>query len=73
MKQAMEVMPQIPIDQQTVFVFMTHNYNYDRDMLHLLLQKECTYCGTLGSGNDWNACWQKETKAVLMCAMNKEW
>jgi xanthine dehydrogenase accessory factor len=43
----MEVMPQIPLDQQTVFVSMTHNYNYDRDMLHLLLQKECTYIGTL--------------------------
>jgi xanthine/CO dehydrogenase XdhC/CoxF family maturation factor len=27
---------------------MTHNYNYDRDIIKLLLQKKCRYIGTLG-------------------------
>ena len=43
-----DILPQISIDQQTVFVLMTHNFNYDRDMLKLLLQEKCTYIGTLG-------------------------
>jgi xanthine/CO dehydrogenase XdhC/CoxF family maturation factor len=43
-----EAMEQILIDEQTVFVLMTHNYNYDLDMLRLLLKKDCRYIGTLG-------------------------
>ncbi|WP_121356598.1 XdhC family protein [Flavisolibacter nicotianae] len=43
-----EAMEQIPFDEQTVFVLMTHNYNYDLDMLRLLLNKDCRYIGTLG-------------------------
>ena len=39
---------QITIDDRTVFVLMTHNYNYDLAMLELLLNKECSYIGTLG-------------------------
>jgi xanthine dehydrogenase accessory factor len=39
---------QIEIDDRTVFVLMTHNYNYDLAMLELLLKKRCTYIGTLG-------------------------
>lgn len=43
-----EAMQQVTIDERTVFVLMTHNFNYDLDMLGLLLQKRCRYIGTLG-------------------------
>ena len=39
---------QIPIDDQTVFVLMTHNYNYDRAMLKVLLERNVRYIGVLG-------------------------
>ena len=43
-----KVLEQIPIDEQTVFVMMTHNYNYDLAMLKALLQRKVTYIGMLG-------------------------
>ena len=43
-----KVLEQIPIDEQTVFVMMTHNYNYDKAMLKALLQKDVVYIGMLG-------------------------
>jgi xanthine/CO dehydrogenase XdhC/CoxF family maturation factor len=43
-----KVLEQIPIDEQTVFVMMTHNYNYDLAMLKALLQKKVAYIGILG-------------------------
>jgi xanthine dehydrogenase accessory factor len=42
------VLQQLNIDAQTVFVLMTHNYNYDLAMLRLLLQKNILYLGMLG-------------------------
>lgn len=42
------VLEQIVIDEQTVFVLMTHNYNYDMAMLGLLLEKDVVYAGMLG-------------------------
>ena len=39
---------QIEIDQQTAFVLMTHNYNYDTELLNLLLTTDAPYIGTLG-------------------------
>jgi xanthine dehydrogenase accessory factor len=39
---------QIPIDEQTVFVLMTHNYNYDLAMLKALLERNVKYIGVLG-------------------------
>ncbi|HET9746749.1 MAG TPA: XdhC/CoxI family protein [Chitinophagaceae bacterium] len=38
----------IPIDGHTVFLLMTHNYNYDKAMLVQLLQKNVPYIGMLG-------------------------
>ena len=38
----------IMIDEQTVFVLMTHNYNYDLSILKELLKREVTYIGSLG-------------------------
>ena len=44
-----EVLPQLVVDGQTVFVLMTHNYNYDLALLQqLVTQKECRYIGSLG-------------------------
>jgi xanthine/CO dehydrogenase XdhC/CoxF family maturation factor len=43
-----KVLEQVPIDEQTVFVMMTHNYNYDLAMLKELLQRHVTYIGILG-------------------------
>jgi len=43
------VLNQIPVDDQTVFVLMTHNYNYDLALLKKLIeQDECRYIGSLG-------------------------
>ena len=38
----------IPIDDQTVFVMMTHNYNYDKALLKSLLPSKVRYVGMLG-------------------------
>jgi xanthine dehydrogenase accessory factor len=43
-----DALNQIPIDEQTVFVLMTHNYNYDLAMLKALLPRSVTYIGVLG-------------------------
>lgn len=43
-----EAIRQIAIDDRTVFVLMTHNYNYDLSMLELLLKNDCSYIGALG-------------------------
>ncbi|WP_406827276.1 XdhC family protein [Pedobacter sp. KACC 23697] len=42
------VLGQIQIDEQTAFVLMTHNYNYDRELLKYLLATNVPYIGTLG-------------------------
>jgi xanthine/CO dehydrogenase XdhC/CoxF family maturation factor len=42
------VINQIIIDEQTVFVLMTHNYNYDMAMLQQLVQRNVIYIGMLG-------------------------
>ena len=42
------VLEQIPVDEYTVFLLMTHNYNYDLAMLKLLLNKKLMYLGILG-------------------------
>lgn len=38
----------ISIDDRTVFVLMSHNYNYDLTILKSLLNKEVSYIGVLG-------------------------
>ena len=43
-----KVLEQIATDKQTVFLLMTHNYNYDMTMLLQLLQKNVVYVGMLG-------------------------
>jgi len=43
-----QLLTQIDIDEQTAFVLMTHNYNYDLDLLNNLLSTEAQYIGTLG-------------------------
>lgn len=43
-----DAIKQITLDERTVFVLMTHNYNYDLAMLGWLLQENCIYIGILG-------------------------
>jgi xanthine dehydrogenase accessory factor len=42
------VLRQIKIDDQTAFLLMTHNYNYDLSMLRFLITKKVKYIGSLG-------------------------
>jgi xanthine dehydrogenase accessory factor len=43
-----KVLSQVSIDEQTVFLLMTHNYNYDMAMLYPLVQKKVVFVGMLG-------------------------
>ena len=43
-----KVLQQIPTDEKTIFVLMTHNYNYDYAILKALLGKNIPYIGALG-------------------------
>ena len=43
-----KVLEQLPMDERTVFVMMTHNYNYDKAMLNALLPTVTPYIGMLG-------------------------
>ncbi|MES2847905.1 MAG: XdhC/CoxI family protein [Bacteroidota bacterium] len=43
-----EAVKQIAISEQTVFVLMSHNYNYDLAMLKELINSNCNYIGVLG-------------------------
>lgn len=43
-----KILEQLAIDSQTVFVMMTHNYNYDLATLKVLLQRKVIYIGMLG-------------------------
>lgn len=43
-----ELIKNVVIDAMTCFVLMTHNYNYDLELLKLLLDTEVPYIGILG-------------------------
>jgi xanthine/CO dehydrogenase XdhC/CoxF family maturation factor len=43
-----EALEKLTIDDQTVFLLMTHNYNYDLSLLRVLLNKDVRYIGSLG-------------------------
>jgi xanthine/CO dehydrogenase XdhC/CoxF family maturation factor len=43
-----KVLEQLVLDEQTVFVLMTHNYNYDLAMLKALVNTSVSYIGLLG-------------------------
>lgn len=42
------ILARVTIDSRTVFVLMSHNYNYDLSILKALLDKEVLYIGVLG-------------------------
>lgn len=42
------VLEKINIDEETVFLLMTHNYNYDLAMLKALIRRNVAYIGSLG-------------------------
>jgi xanthine dehydrogenase accessory factor len=48
---AEEIFSSIEIDEQTMFVLMTHNYNYDLAVLRQLILLNARYIGILGSRN----------------------
>lgn len=43
-----QVLQQIPLDDHTFFALMTHNYNYDKAMLHELCSHQARYIAMLG-------------------------
>jgi xanthine dehydrogenase accessory factor len=45
---AQEVLSKISFDEQTAFLLMTHNYNYDLALLSEVITKEVSYIGILG-------------------------
>jgi xanthine dehydrogenase accessory factor len=42
------VFDHVELDGRTVFVMMTHNYNYDLALMEIILEKEFSYLGMLG-------------------------
>ncbi len=48
LSKADDVLQHISVDERTVFVLMSHNYNYDLAMLKALLNKTINYIGILG-------------------------
>ena len=42
------ILNDVIVDEQTVFVLMTHNYNYDLAVLKKLICTDCCYIGILG-------------------------
>ena len=48
-----DVIGQIAIDSRTVFVLMTHNYNYDQAIVKTLLLTKSKYIGLLGPKKRW--------------------
>jgi xanthine dehydrogenase accessory factor len=51
---ASEALSKITADEFTVFVLMTHNYNYDLALLEQLVKKEIQYIGVLGPKKKFN-------------------
>jgi xanthine/CO dehydrogenase XdhC/CoxF family maturation factor len=43
-----EVLSNINIDDQTVFILISHNYNYDLALLRQLIKQDIAYVGILG-------------------------
>lgn len=43
-----DVLQKVLLDDWSVFILMTHNYNYDLSILENLAQKKCRYIGILG-------------------------
>lgn len=43
-----EIIDQIEINESSIFVLMTHNYNYDLALLKLIIDKPLKYIGLLG-------------------------
>lgn len=48
-----QVLEQVTVDAQTVFVLVTHNYNYDMSLLRQLIERKVVYAGMLGPRKKW--------------------
>jgi xanthine dehydrogenase accessory factor len=45
---AEQALAQVALDERTAWVLMTHNYNYDLEVLTQLMETNCRYIGILG-------------------------
>ncbi len=63
----------IIIDEQTVVVIMSHNYNYDLGMLQQLIKTNCKYIGVLGPRKKLEKMFQElEDEGMEITAPDKE-
>jgi xanthine dehydrogenase accessory factor len=61
------VLEKISIDEETVFLLMTHNYNYDLAMLKALIPRNVAYIGSLGPKQKLDRMLQElRTEGVMM-------
>jgi xanthine/CO dehydrogenase XdhC/CoxF family maturation factor len=49
-----DILSQIKTDSQTIFLLMTHNYNYDLGFMKQLVKQEFGYIGLLGPAHKRN-------------------
>lgn len=68
-----EGISQINITHQTVFVLMSHNYNYDLAMLQELIHSSCQYIGVLGPKKKMEKMYTElQDKGVAVTEQDKE-
>ncbi|WP_215225723.1 XdhC family protein [Echinicola shivajiensis] len=51
--QAGKVLKEVNLDEYTALLLMTHNYNYDKEIVKWALDKEIKYIGMLGPKKKW--------------------
>lgn len=66
------VLAQISLDSRTCFVLMTHNYNYDLQMMKSLLTTELLYIGLLGPKKKFTKMLDDLRKAEIMITEEQE-
>ncbi|WP_343692158.1 XdhC family protein [Chitinophaga sp.] len=59
---------QLPVDERTAFVLMTHNYNFDKAVLELVLHTATAYIGCLGPKKKLNRMLQEMDDAGISFA-----
>lgn len=69
--QAEKVLKEINLDEHTALLLMTHNYDYDKEMVKWALDKQFSYIGMLGPKKKW-AMMKKELVAEGFDALQIE-
>lgn len=65
-----EVLNKVAVDAQTVFLLMTHNYNYDLALLKEVLPTEVNYIGVLGPKKKMERMWDELSSEGFAIAEN---